>query len=398
MPEYFRYVIDLVRRQFVLARTIDFSDVEFSNVRWALGAAILLVLGVLTKLLYRWVRRKKRFARQSSGHWAIRRHPRPYWQKLAYITPKIPLALATAFLLIAIARPYVTNYHNTSTAKSTEICYLEDASGSMLLRFGGVNKSRAEAARSALLDFLKLRKGKHDRACFWLFSSNPYKIENFTLDERSFMFQVYNAPWVFGYNSDPALTPHGKIIEKSGEGGTNMDLALQATAKYFDREGVEEDLGMGKTRAPRRVLVIITDAEVDTYPEKGFNDLADKRIIPYLIHLRGTSTPQSGSGSAPSPSSVPVPPVPLSPNAQQFVDAIEKYGGKSFVIMDGAETERVLRDAFREIDRIEKVESLKGQYAERAEIFQLPLAASILCLLCSLFAGFIIEIKFGSYP
>lgn len=379
MFEYFRYCVDLIRKQLAAVLNTDLSGVEFANSRWAIGAAGVLALVFLLKLFY-WLRYgRKKTARQSSGHPAIRQYSHPLWKRLVHGAPRVLLAFASAFLLVALGRPYITNYYDVSRVKSTEICYLEDASGSMTERFGGLEKSKAEIAREALLEFLKLRKGKHDRACFWLFSSSAFKIEDFTYDERSFMFQVYSAPWIFDFGSYSYIPPE-RLIQRRGEGGTDMEDALIAQAKYFDREGTPEVPGAsGRTVLPRRVLVIITDAEVDQYPDQGFKDLKNARIVPYLIYLRNVPM---ASADEESPSSA-----GLSSVAQKFVNGIAEHGGKSFIIGNDAATRQALREAFREIDRIEKVESLKKQYAERVEIFQLPLAIGIALLTLSAFLG-----------
>ena len=377
MRDYIERIIRLLWEKVALISHLDLSRVEFMNYRWGVGVGILLIVACAAKILYSRLQRPK-VARGQSGHPVTRAYARRPWSRVMHGIPKIFFVLAALCGAITVARPYMLNHYEVKVEESTEICYLQDASGSMTDIFQGSDKSKAEIAHDALLDLIQLRQGKKDRACFWLFSTRPYKITGFTTDERAFMFQVYNAPWVFD-GGRYSYIPPDKLILRSGEGGTEMDVALQAMAKYFNQnksEAVRDE--RGNLRVPRRALVVITDAEVYQRPDKGFKDLKDETVVPYVIHLHGTARPLSEAG-------------------QQFLDDIPTYGGKIFLIENDGNIEDALRSAVREINTIEKTRTWTKQYTERVELFQVSLALGMVFLVLALALGSIMEPS-GRYP
>ncbi len=56
-------------------------------------------------------------------------------------------------------------------ASSTHVHDLVDTPGSMAWKFPEINKSKAEVARDAHLEFLDMRRNKNDRVLLWLFST-----------------------------------------------------------------------------------------------------------------------------------------------------------------------------------------------------------------------------------
>lgn len=136
---------------------------------------------------------------------------------------------------------------------------LVDVSQSMRFEFQNTGKSYAQMAREAHMKFLKMRAGCNDRVSLWIFSSNPYKIEDFTVDEDIYRMQLDDAPYIIGLYSPEEGIPKDKVQYIQQEGTTDLKKALQSVICYFKEEGIQTD---------RKALLLITDAAVDGFPHE----------------------------------------------------------------------------------------------------------------------------------
>ena len=132
-------------------------------------------------------------------------------------------------------------------------------------------------AREAHLRFVEMRREKNDRVSLWLFSSYPYMVDDFVLDDEMYFFQVMEAPYVTvkilapqsGTSLDSLFVPPDKVRIIPNEGNTNINLALQSVIRHFDQD---QATGGGRIDMHRAIL-IITDAGVDEMPENEFAQL-----------------------------------------------------------------------------------------------------------------------------
>ena len=163
---------------------------------------------------------------------------------MACCTPfrKLALALALAMVLVALSDPFLTSTERvTGNVESRVRIDLVDTSLSMAWEFSNSDRSRAEVARETHLEFLDMRRQKNDRVSLWIFSSYPYMVDDFVLDDELYYFQVMEAPWVTvkilatepGAPRDRFFVPEDKIRIIDSEGTTNITLALQAIIRHF---------------------------------------------------------------------------------------------------------------------------------------------------------------------
>ena len=153
-----------------------------------------------------------------------------------YNAPKLLLALALTAVMVALADPFLTATQEvTGDVESRVRIDLVDTSLSMAWEFPDTGKSRAQVAREAHLRFLEMRRDKNDRVSLWVFSSYPYMVDDFVLDDELYYFQVMEAPYATvkilapqsGTSLDRLFVPDDKVRIIPSEGNTNINLALQ---------------------------------------------------------------------------------------------------------------------------------------------------------------------------
>ncbi len=371
----------------------DFTQVKFESLAWAAGIGASLALLLLLKLLF-----SRKRTRAHSGH-VIPKNFRPsLWIKAVRTAPKIILAAGTALLIFALADPYLPRTKNVEVVESRERVDLVDVSGSMADEFRDTGKSAGEIARNAHLKFLMLRRGKKDRVSLWLFSDNPYKAEDFIVDDDTYFFQVFDAPYSFTPLPDYCLknsgttsvaeedffselesfgttysrstiAPCNRIQPVPDEGSTDLAKALAGVIPYFDQES--------DPHIKRKTLVIFTDAEVDVYPEAELKQLKERKIVPYIVFVDQSD----GEGG-------------VSSRAQQLISTISSFGGKYYRATD----EKELEEAVRDIDKTEKARIEVEKYASKLYIFQRFLAMGLLLLLLGTLVGLTVELRWTEYP
>ena len=373
--------------EFLNAQLLELIETDFAQVRygdtgtavlWALavGAAALLTVGRLALL-------RRRHARHHSGHEVPRRFRRGLAARVLHGLPKIALALAVVMVLIALSDPFVTSTERvTGNVESRVRIDLVDTSLSMAWEFSDSDRSRAEVARDAHLEFLEMRREKNDRVSLWLFSSYPYMVDDFVMDDELYYFQVMDAPFVTvkilatepGAPRDRYFVPEDKVRLIDSEGTTNITRALQSIIRHFDRDAAVVNRGPTRNRA----LLIITDADVDEIPEAEFAALNARNVVPYIIYIN-TERTRSTLEDAGAPS---------------LIDSIREYGGDYFDVS----TEDGLQQAYAAIDERETVPVPLTHRALRVPIYPRFLLVSLALLVVGIPAGFLAELMWGTHP
>ena len=289
-----------------------------------------------------------------------------------------------AAVAVALSDPFLTATEEvTGDVESRVRVDLVDTSLSMAWEFPLTGQSRAEVAREAHLRFLEMRRGKNDRVSLWLFSSYPYMVDDFVLDDELYYFQVMDAPYVTvkilapepGTSLDEFFIPADKVRIIPSEGSTDLVQALRAVMKHFDGDAAS----VGGFGDQHRAVLIVTDADVDEIPRAELAQLEDRNIVPYVIYIN------AGSAATETPD---VPDVPA------LIEMTREFGGDYFDVTDQDSLDR----AYEAIDEQEAVRVEVSHRAQRVPIYARFLLLSMVLLLVGIPAGFVAELLWGTNP
>jgi hypothetical protein len=210
----------------------------------------------------------------------------------------------------------------------------------------------------------------------WLFSTYPYMVDDFVMDDELYYYQVWDAPYVMTQRLDKAMVvPRDKVRIIPAEGDTNIIRPLQDIVKHFDRD----EATVGREANQNRAVLIITDAAVDEFPDAEFAELARRNIVPYLIYIN-PSDARSASF--------------LHPTVPQLVAQIQEYGGDYF---DVTSEDSLLR-AYEAIDEREAVRVELKHRALKVPIFPRFLLVAMGLLVVGIPLGFVSELLWGTSP
>ena len=350
---------------------IRFGDPELGSIlAYAAGIAVLITLA---RLLLR-----RRHSRHHSGHNMVLHARRGIPTQILYHSPKLLAAAALIVMLFAAADPYLTDTEAERTIESRVRIDLIDVSSSMLGSFysDGSDTVSAQVARDAHLDFLKMREGEQDRTALWLFGSNPYKIDDFVVDDELYFFQVHNAPYAIlslRFGSGDHRLEH-RIQRVLNEGSTQIIPALNAVIQHFD----DDAAATGRNHSYPRSLLILTDANVQGFPSDEMDALVERNITPYMIFVNEFYSRPTSVGS-------------LRP---VFVDTVREHGGEIFAVGSAD----ALGRAYEAIDQMEAQVIREKQRVIRTPIFDRLLLVGILLMLLAIPAGLLAEMFLGVYP
>lgn len=273
-------------------------------------------------------------------------------QRLRHL-PYLLKIIATALLIIAIARPQSTANWEESTTDGIDIVLAMDISGSMLAR--DLKPDRLEASKDVAMDFISKRK--NDRVGLVIFAG-----ESFT--------------------QCPLTTDHNVLLNlfkdvKSGmvEDGTAIGMGL-ATAVNRLKD----------SKAISKVIILLTDGVNNSgmVPPLTAAEIAQKFGI--RVYTIGVGT----EGFAPYPFQTPF--------GIQYQDVEVKIDEKTLqdiaILTDGkyfrAINNNSLKEIYKDIDALEKSKIEVTEFHKRSEEF-LPFALWALGLL---FLGFILQITY----
>ena len=373
--------------EFLSGELQDLLSTDLAQVRYGdTGTAVLVAMAVATAALLtvgRLALLRRRHARRHSGYHVPRRFRRGFTGRMLHAIPKIALALALAMILVALSDPFLTSSERVAgNVESRVRIDLVDTSLSMAWEFAASDRSRAEVAREAHLQFLEMRRQKNDRVSLWLFSSYPYMLDDFVIDDELYFFQVMGAPWVTvkilatepGASRDRFFVPEDKVRIMDSEGTTNITRALQSIIRHFDIDASVVNRGAPQSRA----LLIITDADVDEIPEAELASLNARNVVPYVIYINTTAenSTQEDAGRV------------------SLIDRIRDFGGDYFDVS----TENGLQEAYLAIDERETVVVPLTHRALKVPIYSRFLLISLALLAIGIPVGFVAELVWGTHP
>ena len=369
----------------------ELNQIRFTDIGMTYLLSMAVAVVVLATVVRLWILDRKH-QRQHSGHVIDRRFRRGVLGRAIYHSPKLLLSLAVAVLLVAMADPYLTSTEEVVGDMESRVRIdLVDTSLSMAWELPGTGKSRAQVAREAHLRFLEMRREKNDRVSLWLFSSFPYMVDDFVIDDELYYFQVLDAPYAIvrilaaqsGTSIDQMFVPEDKVRITESEGNTNMIRALQSILRHFD--GDASILANGAT--PHRALLIVTDADVDEIPEAEFVELSKRNIVPYMIYINATDPARVRARQTSAVTG------PVS-NTQGLIEMIRAFGGDYF---DVADADGLVR-AYEAIDSAETVQVELSHRAIKVPIYARFLFISIALLVVGIPAGLVAEVLWGTHP
>ena len=370
----------------------DLNQIRFTDIGMTYWLAIAVTVVVVLTLVRLWLT-NSRHRREHSGHVIERRFQRGPWGRALYNLPKLLLGMAVAGLLVAMADPYLTATEEVAGDMESRVRIdLVDTSLSMAWEFPGSGKSRAEVAREAHLEFLEMRRDKNDRVALWLFSSFPYMVDDFVIDDELYYFQVMDAPYAIvrilaaqsGTPTDRMFVPQDKVRIIDSEGNTNIIRALQSVVNHFDRDVASVADGAN----PHRAVLIVTDADVDEIPDAEFVALSRRNIVPYMIFINAVDQRPGRAGARASAASV------ARGNTQALIETIREFGGGYFDVNDADGLTR----AYEAIDEAETVRVELSHRAVKVPIYSRFLLISMALLTVGIPAGFVAELMWGTHP
>ena len=366
---------------FVNAGIRDLLETEYPQVRYGdVPTAIWLTLLVGVVLLLtaaRLLLMQRRHSRHHSGHVIERAHQKRLWIRIVHAAPKALIAGSLAAILVAAADPYLTATEEVSGYVESRVRIdLVDTSGSMAWEFPDTGKSKAEVARDAHLRFLDMRAGKHDRVSLWLFSTYPYMVDDFVMDDELYCFQVWDAPYVTTQRLDKAMVvPRDKVRIIPAEGDTNIIRPLQSIVKAFD----QDEAAIGGNENVNRAVLIITDAAVDEFPDSEFVALNQRNIVPYIVYINTSDVRTTMVGRSSTP---------------RLIEMIREYGGDYFDVTD----EDSMTRAYEAIDEREAVRVEMKHRALKVPIYGRFLFAAMAMLIVGIPVGLASELLWGTTP
>tara|TARA_B100001123_G_scaffold448650_1_gene610726 strand:+ start:61888 stop:63021 length:1134 start_codon:yes stop_codon:yes gene_type:complete len=359
-----------------LAET-QFEQVRYGDVGMALALTILVGFGLFLTFgrLSFWQRKHTRY---HSGYDIEVTHQKKWLAWIFHTAPKLLVGAALALILFAAADPFLTATEEVSGYIESRVRVdLVDTSGSMAWEFPDTGKSKAEIARDAHLEFLEMRRDKNDRVSLWLFSTYPYMVDDFVMDDELYYFQVWDAPYVTTQRLDKAMVvPPDKVRIIPAEGDTNIIRPLRSIMKHFERD----EALMGGGEDTNRAVLIITDAAVDEFPDSEFAALNQRNIVPYLIYINTSDVRTAMVGQTTT--------------TPRLVEMIREYGGDYFDVTD---QDSLLR-AYEAIDEREAVRVEMKHRALKVPIYSRFLLAALAMLVVGIPMGFLAELFWGTTP
>ena len=354
----------------------ELAQVRYGDVGLAFWLTVVVGFAVLATVA-RLILKRRKHSRNHSGHVIDPRHQKRLWARAVHVLPKVLVAGALVLVLVAAADPFLTATEEVSGYVESRVRVdLVDTSGSMAWEFPDTGKSKAEVARGAHLEFLDMRRGKNDRVSLWLFSTYPYMVDDFVMDDELYYFQVWDAPYVTTQRLDKAMVvPSDKVRIIPAEGDTNIIRPLQSIMKHFD----QDEAVMGGATNLNRAVLIVTDAAVDEVPDAEFAALNKRNVIPYIIYINTSDVRASISGHQSMP---------------RLIEMIRKYGGDYFDVTD----EDSLARAYQAIDEREAVRVERRHRAFKVPIYSRFLLVAMALLIVSTPLGFIAELFWGTSP
>ena len=318
---------------------VDITKFANPKLLWLL----LLLLPMVAYYIYR-MRQGKATMRISTvaGVRRLPHGPKYYLQHLPFVLR----CLATALLILALARPQSTSKNTSSSTEGIDIVLALDISGSMLAR--DFQPDRISAAKEMAANFIMDRP--NDRIGLVVFAGESFTQSPLTTDKASLVN-------ILG-------TVKSGIIEDGTAIGNGLGTAVNR---------------LRESSAKSKVVILLTDG-VNNSGQIAPLTAAD---IAQTLGIRVYTIGVGSEGTAPYPAldmwgNISYVPMKVEIDEKMLTQIAEKTGGKYFRATDNNK----LRDIYEEINQMEKsrveVENVT-RYYERFALFALAALALLVC-------------------
>ncbi|MBX3023180.1 MAG: VWA domain-containing protein [Bdellovibrionales bacterium] len=324
---------------------------------WASPWAFALLLPVLAAVAWIWYARRRRTATLQFSHIAgfLKSH-RGYRAQLSWL-PTVVKVVALALAVVALARPQKADTKVKRNVEGIDIVIVFDISDSMLIE-DMEPENRMESAKQTMANFIKGRVS--DRIGLVVFAGESYTRVPLTLDYPLLLRNLAEV--------EPA---------RNIKMGTAIGVGLA--------NGVAR---MKDSTAKSRVVILMTDGENNS----GTIDPDTAIEIARGYGIKVYSIGMGRDGDAQLPVVVEdvfgrkvkrYRPIHSSVNDALLTKMAETTGGKYWRAITG----NALREAFAEIDRLEKTKIETSQFTRYAEMFPPYLRWAVLLYVLAVFLG-----------
>lgn len=310
------------------------------------GYLFLLLLLIPIVVWYFWEMRKSDASMQISSHVSIRRFSKSYRQYIFHL-PFACRVVCLGFLIIALARPQVSNSWQNESTEGIDIMLSLDVSGTMLAE--DLRPNRLEAAKDVATEFILSRP--NDNIGLVVFAG-----ESFT--------------------QCPLTTDHAVLVNLFNE------------IKY----GLIEDgtaIGLGLANAVNRIKDSETKSKVIILLTDGSNNAGEisPKTAAEIAKTFGIRVYTIGVGSH-GQARIPVP-TPIGTQYQMIDSEFDEETLRSIATETGgayfrATDNNSLREIYNQIDELEKSKIRVREYSKRKEMFPLFMGIAVLFLLLEL--------------
>ena len=310
------------------------------------GYLFLLLLLIPIVVWYFWEMRKSDASMQISSHVSIRRFSKSYRQYIFHL-PFACRVVCLGFLIVALARPQVSNSWQNESTEGIDIMLSLDVSGTMLAE--DLRPNRLEAAKDVATEFILSRP--NDNIGLVVFAG-----ESFT--------------------QCPLTTDHAVLVNLFNE------------IKY----GLIEDgtaIGLGLANAVNRIKDSETKSKVIILLTDGSNNAGEisPKTAAEIAKTFGIRVYTIGVGSH-GQARIPVP-TPIGTQYQMIDSEFDEETLRSIATETGgayfrATDNNSLREIYNQIDELEKSKIRGREYSKRKEMFPLFMGIAVLFLLLEL--------------
>ena len=310
------------------------------------GYLFLLLLLIPIVVWYFWEMRKSDASMQISSHVSIRRFSKSYRQYIFHL-PFACRVVCLGFLIVALARPQVSNSWQNESTEGIDIMLSLDVSGTMLAE--DLRPNRLEAAKDVATEFILSRP--NDNIGLVVFAG-----ESFT--------------------QCPLTTDHAVLVNLFNE------------IKY----GLIEDgtaIGLGLANAVNRIKDSETKSKVIILLTDGSNNAGEisPKTAAEIAKTFGIRVYTIGVGSH-GQARIPVP-TPIGTQYQMIDSEFDEETLRSIATETGgayfrATDNNSLREIYNQIDELEKSKIRVREYSKRKEMFPLFMGIAVLFLLLEL--------------
>ena len=312
------------------------------------GYLFLLLLLIPIVVWYFWEMRKSDASMQISSHVSIRRFSKSYRQYIFHL-PFACRVVCLGFLIIALARPQVSNSWQNESTEGIDIMLSLDVSGTMLAE--DLRPNRLEAAKDVATEFILSRP--NDNIGLVVFAGESFTQCPLTVD-HGVLLNLFH-----GIKCD--IAQRGLI-----EDGTAIGMGIaNAVTRLKD------------SKAKSKVIILLTDGSNNRGDISPLTAAEIAKQFGIRVYTIGVGT----NGTAPYPmqtyAGVQYVNVPVEIDEKTLTEIAGTTNGNYY----RATSNDKLMEVYQEIDKLEKTKLNVKEFSKREEEFELFAWIAFFCIL-----------------